>query len=131
MPTLLNPETVRNIVGLDSIDNSHEFQHGMVPDHSKGHGRLGKGVFDAWRTRHRIGSSTVRLSDKMDASESTSAGDTYRADQGNMPKVNSKILRQKFSESGMLANLVPIAAVRGGGLEKIGSDSICMPRFDP
>ena len=37
----------------------------------------------------------------------------------------------KISESGMLANLVPIAAVRGGGLEKIGSDRICMPRIDP
>lgn len=51
--------------------------------------------------------------------------------QGNMPKVNSKILRQKISESGMLANLVPIAEVRGGGLGKIWSDSICMPRIDP
>ncbi len=98
MPTLLNPETVRSnsnttqvlmvrkIVGLHSIDNSHEFQHGMVPDHSKGHGRLGKGVFDAWRTRHRIGSNTVSLSDKMDASESTSAGHIYRWVKATCPK---------------------------------------------
>ena len=83
---------------------------------------MGKGVFGAWRTRHRIGSSTVSLSDKMDASESTSAGHIYRADQGNMPKVNSKILRQKFQA--VASRLTRCGRGRAGwGFGKIGSDA--------